>query len=167
MAPISIRLACLIPGAGSPSVNGSVFGLFLFLFFFGSTWLRLPYLYPAEINPLRTRTNANAVSTISNWLFNFAVVQFTPPFLQASSWGCFLFFVCWNALFILVICSSPFLFPARTPPTTSTAAATTPAPVPLLVPPDIARQSQPTTAWLSGKPSIAAADEFAAVSELE
>ncbi|GAA6022858.1 hypothetical protein JCM10207_001425 [Rhodosporidiobolus poonsookiae] len=102
MISMIITFACLIPGTAS-AANGSVFGLFLFLFFFGSTWLELPWLYPAEINPLRTRTNANAVSTISNWLFNFAVVQFTPPFLQASSWGCFLFFACWNALFIPVI----------------------------------------------------------------
>lgn len=92
----------LIPSASLPegettsATNGAVFGLFLFLFFFGSTWLELPWLYPAEINPLRTRTNANAVSTLSNWLFNFAVVQFTPPFLDASAWGCFLFFAIWN-----------------------------------------------------------------------
>ncbi|GAA6033151.1 hypothetical protein JCM8097_002970 [Rhodosporidiobolus ruineniae] len=102
MISMVITFACLIPGTKSAS-NGAVFGLFLFLFFFGSTWLELPWLYPAEINPLRTRTNANAVSTLSNWLFNFAVVQFTPPFLQATSWGCFLFFACWNALFIPVI----------------------------------------------------------------
>ncbi|GJN93425.1 hypothetical protein Rhopal_006480-T1 [Rhodotorula paludigena] len=104
-----ITFACLIPSASLPegettsATNGAVFGLFLFLFFFGSTWLELPWLYPAEINPLRTRTNANAVSTLSNWLFNFAVVQFTPPFLDASAWGCFLFFAIWNALFIPVI----------------------------------------------------------------
>ncbi|GAA5881473.1 hypothetical protein JCM16303_005668 [Sporobolomyces ruberrimus] len=94
-----ITFACLIPGTPD-ATKGAVFGLFLFLTFFGSTWLELPWLYPAEINPLRTRTNANAVSTISNWLFNFAVVQFTPPFLAATSWGCFLFFAVWNALFI-------------------------------------------------------------------
>lgn len=77
-----ITFACLIPGDPDPTTdtarnaaNGAVFGLFLFLFFFGATWLELPWLYPAEINPLRTRTNANAVSTTCNWLFNFAVVQ--------------------------------------------------------------------------------------------
>ncbi|GAA5841365.1 hypothetical protein JCM11251_006163 [Rhodosporidiobolus azoricus] len=102
MVSMIITFACLIPGTKS-AANGAVFGLFLFLFFFGSTWLELPWLYPAEINPLRTRTNANAVSTLSNWLFNFAVVQFTPPFLDASAWGCFLFFAAWNALFIPVI----------------------------------------------------------------
>ncbi|GAA6061804.1 hypothetical protein JCM10212_004860 [Sporobolomyces blumeae] len=102
MISMIITFACLIPGTPE-AAKGAVFGLFLFLFFFGSTWLELPWLYPAEINPLRTRTNANAVSTISNWLFNFAVVEFTPPFLAATSWGCFLFFAVWNALFIPVI----------------------------------------------------------------
>lgn len=60
-----IIFACLVNGDKSV-IKGSVFGLFLFLFFFGATWLELPWLYPAEINPLRTRTNANAVSTMSN-----------------------------------------------------------------------------------------------------
>lgn len=45
-------------------------GIFTYLVFFGFTWLELPWLYPAEINPLKTRTTANAVSTINNWLFN-------------------------------------------------------------------------------------------------
>ncbi|GAA5916141.1 sugar porter family MFS transporter [Sporobolomyces salmoneus] len=97
-----ITFACLIPGTAE-AAKGAVFGLFLFLFFFGSTWLELPWLYPAEVNPLRTRTASNSVSTMSNWLFNFAVVQFTPPFLAATSWGCFLFFAVWNALFIPII----------------------------------------------------------------
>lgn len=46
-------------------IKGSVVGMFLFLGFFGATWLELPWLYPAEINPLRIRTNANAISTMS------------------------------------------------------------------------------------------------------
>ncbi|KAG0660350.1 hypothetical protein C6P46_004650 [Rhodotorula mucilaginosa] len=98
-----ITMACLIPGEPKSALNGAVFGLFLFLFFFGSTWLQLPWLYPAEINPLRTRTNANAVSTLSNWLFNFTVVQFTPVFLDTSAAGCFGFFALMNLLFIPMI----------------------------------------------------------------
>ncbi|KAK4705020.1 hypothetical protein P7C70_g1189, partial [Phenoliferia sp. Uapishka_3] len=90
-------------GNKKSNLNGSVFGLFLYLVFFGATWLELPWLYPAEINPLRTRTNANAVSTISNWLWNFAVVQWTPPMLTSITWGTFLFFAVINALFIPVI----------------------------------------------------------------
>ncbi|GJN91333.1 hypothetical protein Rhopal_004354-T1 [Rhodotorula paludigena] len=63
-------MACIIPGQDSSAINGSIVGLFLFLTFFGFTWLELPWLYPAEVNPLKTRTNANAVSTINNWLWN-------------------------------------------------------------------------------------------------
>ncbi|GAA5988946.1 hypothetical protein JCM5350_007491 [Sporobolomyces pararoseus] len=102
MISMIITFACLVPGT-TEAAKGAVFGLFFFLFWFGSTWLELPWLYPAEINPLRTRTAANSVSTMSNWLLNFAVVQFTPPFLAATSWGCFLFFAVWNAIFIPII----------------------------------------------------------------
>ena len=45
--------------------KGAVVGMFIFLITFGFTWLQLPWLYPAEINPLATRTNANAFSTMS------------------------------------------------------------------------------------------------------
>lgn len=81
-------------------LQGSVFGMFLYLVFFGFTWLELPWLYPAEINPLRTRTNANSVSTICNWSFNFGVVMATPPLLTAINWGTFLIFGVLNVLFI-------------------------------------------------------------------
>jgi hypothetical protein len=35
-------------------------------------------LYPAELNAQSVRTQANAVSTMCNWLFNFLVVQVLP-----------------------------------------------------------------------------------------
>ena len=61
--------ACLIPNHGmGPSSKGAGVGLFTYAAFFGATWLPLPWLYPAEINPLRTRVRANAVSTCSSKL---------------------------------------------------------------------------------------------------
>ncbi|GAA5973586.1 hypothetical protein JCM11641_007137 [Rhodosporidiobolus odoratus] len=96
-------MGCLIPGGDSSAVNGAVVGIFLYLMFFGFTWLELPWLYPAEINPLKTRTNANAVSTINNWLFNFTVVMFTPPFLASSAVGTFAFFGAINLCFLPII----------------------------------------------------------------
>lgn len=50
--------ACLAPGAGS-NVYGAAVGLFTYIAFFGATWLPLPWLFPAEINGLRTRARAN------------------------------------------------------------------------------------------------------------
>lgn len=101
-------MACMIPkargaGNGDEVLKGSVVGMFFFLSFFGATWLELPWLYPAEVNPLRIRTNANAVSTMTNWIWNFAVVQWTPPMLSSIDWGTFLFFGVINTCFIPVI----------------------------------------------------------------
>ncbi|GAA5862734.1 hypothetical protein JCM3774_001900 [Rhodotorula dairenensis] len=99
----ALSMFLIMPGKDSSAVNGAVVGIFLYLTFFGFTWLELPWLYPAEINPLKTRTTANAVSTINNWLFNFTVVMFTPPFLNSTSVGCFAFFGAVNLCFLPVI----------------------------------------------------------------
>ena len=65
--------ACLIPGTTS-AAKGAAVGLFTYIASFGATWLPLPWLYPAEVNPIKTRAKANAMSTCSNWLFNFRVL---------------------------------------------------------------------------------------------
>lgn len=62
-----VAFACLIPGTEEPA-KGAVVGFFFFIAFFGATWLPLPWLYPAEVNPIKTRAKANAVSTSTNWL---------------------------------------------------------------------------------------------------
>jgi hypothetical protein len=65
--------ACLLPQDINPAntapAKGAAVGLFTYIAFFGATWLPLPWLYPAEINPLKTRAKANAISTCSNWLW--------------------------------------------------------------------------------------------------
>lgn len=99
MVSMIIVFACLIPGGTGPS-KGAVFGLFLYIAFFGASILPLPWLYPAEISPIRTRAKANAVSTCSNWLFNFTVVMITPVMIAHIHWGTYLFFAVMNAIFI-------------------------------------------------------------------
>jgi len=95
--------ACLIPGTAS-AAKGAAVGLFTYIAFFGATWLPLPWLYPAEINPIKTRAKANAVSTIFNWLFNTLVVLITPVMLASIGWGTYLFFAAMNACFL------PFIY---------------------------------------------------------
>jgi hypothetical protein len=56
-----LTFACLIPGGSGPA-KGAAVGLFIYIAFFGATWLPLPWLYPAEVNPLKTRAKANAFS---------------------------------------------------------------------------------------------------------
>jgi sugar porter (SP) family MFS transporter len=92
----------LIPGTAS-AAKGAAVGLFTYIGFFGATWLPLPWLYPAEINPLKTRAKANAVSTVSNWTWNFFIVMITPVLIKHISWGTYLFFAALNACFFPII----------------------------------------------------------------
>ncbi|KAL1625472.1 hypothetical protein SLS56_007366 [Neofusicoccum ribis] len=94
--------ACLIPGTTS-AAKGAAVGLFLYIAFFGATWLPLPWLYPAEVNPLKTRAKANAISTFTNWIFNFLIVMVTPIMLEKIKWGTYLFFAAVNACFFPII----------------------------------------------------------------
>lgn len=97
-----ISFVCLIPHGHNPK-KGAIFGLFLYMAVFGATWLPLPWLYPAEMSPTRTRAKANAVSTCANWLFNFTVVMITPVMVEHIKWGTYLFFAAMNASFLPVI----------------------------------------------------------------
>jgi|TARA_R110002003_G_scaffold279_11_gene18109 sugar porter (SP) family MFS transporter len=98
-----LTFACLIPPPSSGAANGAAVGLFIYIAFFGATWLPLPWLYPAEVNPLKTRAKANAFSTINNWLWNFFIVMITPVLITSIGWGTYLFFAVLNALFFPVI----------------------------------------------------------------
>ncbi|KAK3335894.1 sugar transporter [Cercophora scortea] len=94
--------ACLIPD-NEMTARGAAVGLFTYIAFFGATWLPLPWLYPAELNPIRTRSKANAVSTCTNWLSNFLIVMITPIMVQNIGWGTYLFFALANACFLPII----------------------------------------------------------------
>ncbi|KAF3929409.1 hypothetical protein ABW19_dt0208672 [Dactylella cylindrospora] len=102
MAGMIITFAGLIPGTPN-AAKGAAAGLFVYIAAFGASWLPLPWLYPAEINPLRTRAKANAVSTCTNWAFNFLIVLVTPIMVDRIGWGTYLFFACVNACFLPVI----------------------------------------------------------------
>ncbi|KAI1439596.1 general substrate transporter [Annulohypoxylon stygium] len=97
-----LTFACLIPGTTS-AAKGAAVGLFTYIASFGATWLPLPWLYPAEINPIKTRAKANATSTCTNWLFNFLIVMVTPVMIANIGWGTYLFFAAVNACFIPII----------------------------------------------------------------
>lgn len=97
-----ISFACLVKST-EQTAKGAAVGIFLFITFFAFTILPLPWIYPPEINPLKTRTVGSAVSTCTNWLCNFAVVMFTPVFIGNYNWGCYLFFSLVNFTFVPVI----------------------------------------------------------------
>ncbi|KAH7916336.1 general substrate transporter [Hygrophoropsis aurantiaca] len=82
--------------------------LFVFNTFHAIGWLGMAWLYCAEIVGLRIRAPANALSTASNWTFNFVVVMITGPSFNNISWGTYVVFAALNACALPVIY---FFFP--------------------------------------------------------
>ncbi|GAA5893495.1 hypothetical protein JCM6882_007837 [Rhodosporidiobolus microsporus] len=60
--------------------------LFVFNFFFSCGFLQIPWLYPAEVNPLAVRAQGAALATMSNWLFTWLVVAVTPVVVETLGW---------------------------------------------------------------------------------
>lgn len=81
---------------------GATAFFFLYYVFFGVCWQGIPWLYPVEINSLTMRTVGAALSTGSNWISNYVVVQATPPGLANLGWKFYLIWMSFNAIFVPV-----------------------------------------------------------------
>ncbi|KHN97718.1 Sugar transporter family protein [Metarhizium album ARSEF 1941] len=103
----------ILAGVGSQENNqacqiAGIAFLFVFNTFFAFGWLGMTWLYPAEITPLRTRAPANALSTSSNWIFNFMVVMITPVSFTNIKYNTYTIFAIINAI---MVPSVYFFFP--------------------------------------------------------
>ncbi|KAG1896148.1 general substrate transporter [Suillus fuscotomentosus] len=103
-----VLLAVLGSVRGTGAQVTSAVLLFVFNSFFAIGWLGMTWLYCAEIVGLEIRAPANALSTSSNWIFNFVVVMVTGPSFNNISWGTYIVFAALNALIIPVVY---FFFP--------------------------------------------------------
>ncbi|KAF7887521.1 hypothetical protein EAF00_009815 [Botryotinia globosa] len=83
-------------GGKNPGIVSTTF-LFVFNIFFAIGWLAIPWLYPAEIVPLRIRAPANGLSTSANWIFNFMVVMITPVAFNSIGYKTYIIFAVINA----------------------------------------------------------------------
>jgi hypothetical protein len=63
-------------------------------------------LYPAELNAQSVRTQANAVSTMCNWLFNFLVVQVLPTMSESQRFRTPAYFMSTDAYAPLLLAAS-------------------------------------------------------------
>ena len=77
--------------------------LFLFNTFFGLAWVGGPFLYSAEIAPLRSRIQINGISSAANWIFCFMVVMTIPPSFANIGWKTYIIYAVLNASFIPII----------------------------------------------------------------
>ncbi|KAF2469722.1 high affinity glucose transporter [Lindgomyces ingoldianus] len=65
---------------------------YLFVASFAPTWGPVSWIYPPELFPLRLRGKAVAITTCSNWIFNFALSYFVPPAFVNIQWKVYIIF---------------------------------------------------------------------------
>ncbi|WFD32791.1 hypothetical protein MSPP1_003842 [Malassezia sp. CBS 17886] len=83
-------------------VYGQVASAFIYLYFipWSIGWLGMTWLYPPEITPIRIRAPASALSTCTNWIWNFTVVMISPPAFKNLKNHTFTMFGAFNIMFI-------------------------------------------------------------------
>ncbi|KAF2124627.1 high affinity glucose transporter [Dothidotthia symphoricarpi CBS 119687] len=65
---------------------------YLFVASYAPTWGPASWVYPPELFPLRVRGKAVALTTSSNWIFNFALSYFVPPAFVSIKWKVYIIF---------------------------------------------------------------------------
>ena len=85
----------------------SVAFLLIYMFIFGASWGPVPWALPAEIFPSSLRSKGVALSTCSNWLNNFIIGLMTPPLVQNTGFGAYIYFAAccllslvWTQIFV-------------------------------------------------------------------
>lgn len=92
----------LFPDSHLPGIIATIF-IWLYFTTFSSGWISVPWLYPAEVNSLSMRTKGAALATACDWLFNWVVVQSTPPGIERLGWTFYLIFALLNATFVPMV----------------------------------------------------------------
>ncbi|KAM0466470.1 hypothetical protein ACHAP7_012211 [Fusarium lateritium] len=76
----------------------SVTFLLFYMLIFGGSWAPTPWAIPAEVFPSSLRAKGVAISTCSNWINNFIIGLITPPLVQATGFGAYVFFAVFGLL---------------------------------------------------------------------
>ncbi|KAL4802024.1 general substrate transporter [Aspergillus unguis] len=90
------------------AAKGVIACTYLFVASYAPTWGPVSWIYPPELFPLRLRGKAVAVTTASNWIFNFALSYFVPPAFENIQWKVYTVFGTFCAAMTIHVF---FLFP--------------------------------------------------------
>ena len=77
--------------------------LFLLDTFFGLAWVGGPFLYSAEIAPLRSCAQLHVIAGAANWIFCFIVLMTIPSSFFNIGWKTYIIYAVLNASFIPII----------------------------------------------------------------
>ncbi|BEI83932.1 hypothetical protein CcaverHIS002_0405360 [Cutaneotrichosporon cavernicola] len=69
--------------------------ILLFVFSYGMGWAPIPWTLPAEVHSSSRRAKGVAITTCTNWFCNFIIGLITPPMVQGTGFGTFIFFGLW------------------------------------------------------------------------
>ncbi|KAJ5959854.1 General substrate transporter [Penicillium vulpinum] len=100
-AGMTVAQACLA-GLSSDLENrsaasASLLFYFVALFCFPIGLFLVPFMYAAEIAPLRTRAKVTAMSAAANWLFNFVLAEVSPVGFATIHWRYYIVYACISA----------------------------------------------------------------------
>ncbi|EPE05877.1 sugar transporter stl1 [Ophiostoma piceae UAMH 11346] len=82
---------------------GAAAMLFVFQGAFTVGFQATVWVYPSEILPLRLRQRGSSISTASNWIFNYMIVQITPIALTNIGWRTYIIFAVLNTSFVPIV----------------------------------------------------------------
>lgn len=77
--------------------------MFVYITAFGLSNNAIPWLYPAEINSQQYRFMGAAISTGTNWLFNYVVVVITPTAIDNIGWRYYIIYAVFNFVGAVVV----------------------------------------------------------------
>jgi MFS family permease len=115
LASAAANAVCLalVAGLGSQpnnarAMNGAVVFIFLFHFSYVVGYGGIPFLYAAELSPLKMRGTINGISMGTYWIFCIVITEITPFAFQALGWRFFIIFAGLNVVMMGIVY---FLFP--------------------------------------------------------
>ncbi|KAL2863770.1 sugar porter family MFS transporter [Aspergillus lucknowensis] len=108
IAAISLKTAGTDPSRERLLGRVTTAMFFLYYFFYGTSFAKVPWVYNSEVNSLAWRTRGAAAATATNWMGGFIVTQFTKVGVDNLGWRFYLLFaiIVW-AYFPVVFCLYP------------------------------------------------------------
>ncbi|KAK2026537.1 general substrate transporter [Colletotrichum zoysiae] len=82
---------------------GAAAMLFVFQGAFTIGFQATVWVYPSEILPLRIRQVGSSISSATNWIFNYMIVQVTPISIASIGWRTYIIFAVLNATWVPII----------------------------------------------------------------
>ena len=84
-----------------PPAKAVIACTYLFVACYAPTWGPVSWVYPPELYPNRVRGKAVALTTSSNWIFNFALSYFVPPAFVNIKWKVYIVFGVFNLVMLI------------------------------------------------------------------